>query len=66
MCSTCLTVAMETAYSQGFHRPDDSDLELVELGDDVPDPEVETLDGGFEAPEQLTFVYPKAWEESYD
>jgi hypothetical protein len=25
LCSICLEIAMDAAYSQGFHRPDDMD-----------------------------------------
>ena len=41
-CSTCLEVAMDAAFSQGYHRPDDEIA--VEIGDEFGDGIVETLD----------------------
>jgi len=41
-CSTCLDIAMETAFSQGFHKPDDEIP--VEVGDIYGDGIIETLD----------------------
>ena len=42
-CSICLEAAMDAAFSQGFHRPDGSEL-AVEVGDEFGDGIVETLD----------------------
>lgn len=41
-CSTCLEIAMDAAFSQGYHRPDDEIA--VEVGDEFGDGIVETLD----------------------
>lgn len=41
-CSTCLEIAMDAAFSQGYHRPDDEIA--VEIGDEFGDGIVETLD----------------------
>lgn len=42
ICSTCLEIAMDAAFSQGYHRPDDEIA--VEVGDEFGDGIVETLD----------------------
>lgn len=42
MCSVCLDVAMDTAFSQGYNRPDDEIT--VEVGDEFGDGIIETLD----------------------
>lgn len=43
LCSVCLEIAMEAAFSQGYHRPDDNEI-AVEIGDEFGDGIVETLD----------------------
>lgn len=42
MCATCLEVAMDAAFSQGFTHPDDEIPE--EIGDEFGDGIVETFD----------------------
>lgn len=42
MCATCLEIAMDAAFSQGYNRPDDEIA--VEIGDEFGDGIVETLD----------------------
>lgn len=34
LCTTCLDVAMETAYSQGFNIEDDEDIYVLDEGFD--------------------------------
>jgi len=41
-CATCLEIAMDAAFSQGFNRPDDEIA--TEVGDEFGDGIVETLD----------------------
>lgn len=47
MCSTCLEVAMDAAYSQGF-TPDGEPLDDPEMQEEFGNGSVETLDPDFQ------------------